>query len=219
MDRDPPLFLVASTKVTQLTLNHFLRFRCIVINIDPAEKVGAFRSSSSEWPQFSAATSPASNTNRSALASGGQQSSLESQTVPLTGRSPTITPSPRVGGANSPRVGTTDASSTITRSVPGTPQAGFGVGRTSLGGVGSAAGLRGQLGSPGLDVNGALGDAQRGFSNPDLTKAFGRAMNNFQKGDDFGPLHDDVSISSSHFLVDELIADAIASSGILVWCG
>lgn len=164
-----------------------------VININPAENpsnVGSFRpSSSSEWPQFNSATSP----NRATLSGQVGLPSLDTQTVPLTGRSPTISPSPRVG-TNSPHAGT---DSSITRSVPGTPQAGFGVGRTSLGGVG-AGGLRRELGSPGLDVNGAggLGETQRGFSNPDLAKAFGRSMGNFQKGDDFGPLHDDVSSRS-----------------------
>ncbi|KAL7416616.1 armadillo-type protein [Mrakia frigida] len=162
-----------------------------VININPAENpsnVGSFRpSSSSEWPQFNSATSP----NRATLSGQVGLPSLDTQTVPLTGRSPTISPSPRVG-TNSPHAGT---DSSITRSVPGTPQAGFGVGRTSLGGVG-AGGLRRELGSPGLDVNGAggLGETQRGFSNPDLAKAFGRSMGNFQKGDDFGPLHDDFGV-------------------------
>jgi hypothetical protein len=45
-----------------------------------------------------------------------------------------------------------------------------------------------------LDLGGATG-MERNFSNPDLTKAFGRLTNNsLLKGDDFGPLTDDVSL-------------------------
>lgn len=146
---------------------------------------------STEWPQFGGNGHAPGRSASNRIVS---TPSLETQTVPLTGRSPTIDSlSPRVANG-SPAPGS-DSISSLTRSVPGTPQLGFGGVRSLGAGLGNGY-KTGGLNSPGVELaNGSVGGLERGFSNPDLTKAFGRAMGSFQKGtgDDFGPLSDDVS--------------------------
>lgn len=179
----------------------------------------------SEWPQFTGASTLSSGRSPLQQSASG---ALETQTVPLTGRSPTATLalSPRASSGvpgldDVTSVGAGALASLSSRSVPGTPQAGFGASLGSGGGAGNGSatsnggssangagggrsslggGFKSALGSPGHELGqgggtpgGGTGEAQRGFSNPDLSKAFGRAMGNFQKGDDFGPLQDDVS--------------------------
>lgn len=152
---------------------------------------------------------------------------METQTVPLTGRPPSGGASalntaaaqanhhrgspPHIINLSDP-LGST-LPSLNARSVPGTPQGGFSTAsavsreRNAHGGLaGAQSAFAASLNPSGIASPASLGGpgngldaAQRGYSNPDLTKVFGRALGSgFPKAaDDFGSsLHDDVCVFS-----------------------
>lgn len=120
----------------------------------------------SEWPQFSAVPGASSGAARG-VTSPLQASGLMSEEL----REPTLLGSRKT----SPTAGMADSIASLpampSKSVPGTP---FGFG--GAGGGGAGVGKR-------VDSGEGLSHAQRGFSNPDLARAFGKVGGGFSMGE------------------------------------